>query len=632
MMPSQINASTAFTPSDKSMVTTEISKTNGESFEETMRRLIIILKHFLDGRFSFAYDQLLSYSSPLDSHLKAVFLYIRAVFSFDPDEVQEAMTALQTVIDWEPPDNTIPASKRVTTWLMSKFMDKSGQTSPTPASLHFPLDQKLIKHMKLSRAECIILRTCLALATDRDGGWQLLFKEAIHLRQAYLFYYDQQQHIQPDPEDREYQAGIELGRGFFVLLFGLLPVRLVRVLEIFGYSVDEEGEAQKDMIDSATDGINELPRISIERTEKSSNHRHHKLTEEEHFLKCAAADGTARQLFAWLIVLLSELTIKPLLKDNCPKINDETEQILENVSRAFPSSPITKYCEAKVAYLRHDITRSIEIHSKLLDSTRSYADKWFPFEHIMSWELVQMGVSRFDWDLVSEQAHNLTISSQWSKAFFGYVEGIVKADLDLLSMVPGRVRRIAGQSIPLERFATRRIAAIQRLTNESDSSSTSSITSTPFDSSSMTDAVRDALTLSLYEMLMLFDNAEYVEPELLDHMIDDLTKLQLTGTEEKTSQAMLIAIAQRLRGNPSMEWIQRGLKIDSPYDWYARALLMLEKCHWLLAQTPVNRKVLRHTFREAESCFPLKVILRRQVVKKLEVFKQKHKKELHSDH
>ncbi|KAJ2158065.1 hypothetical protein GGF46_004059 [Coemansia sp. RSA 552] len=99
------------------------------------------------------------------------------------------------------------------------------------------------RHAELVHAEAYLLRAMLNIATG-DGMLSLL-KEGWHVRSAYATYrncyaYIQDAHTSGEKIDAHFVSGTYLGMGVFNLVLSMLPAKLLRFIELVGFTADRD--------------------------------------------------------------------------------------------------------------------------------------------------------------------------------------------------------------------------------------------------------------------------------------------------------------------------------------------------------------------------------------------------------
>ena len=377
------------------------------SFEEELVRGTANVYTFFDGEYETAYvNTRLHYGKALyDTYLATIFLFIRAMLSFDPVDIRECLKGFEL---------SIAMARSIKQSISQGWFEWYANGNGAAQRIR-DKEPKLLRHADLVTAEALLFRAALLVGTDERGGWQLLVTEVLHLRQSYQFY--SQKHTE-EVLDAEYAAGVQLGLGFFASLFAFLPPRIAKIFEILGYY-----EAEPSM---------------------------------SHFMRAVNGPRCARAVFCEAIVMMLRLSIKPLLMGNeLIKMEHDTfveaRRVLANAMEAYPKSTITDYFLGRLHFLEGNLEESKEVHLKVIATV----DNWLPIRNVALWEALQLACAEFDWKSAAHHSMSLAGSSRWSPAFFAYAQGVFEwasgrsdfeATWEVLQTVPGAMKRIAGNN------------------------------------------------------------------------------------------------------------------------------------------------------------------------------------------
>lgn len=523
------------------------------SLEEEIRRGAAIVQTFFQGKFAEANEATRQFygKTLYDTYLATVFLFIKTMFSFDPVHVTQCLESFKTSIAIALLIRKALAPGWID-WLQSKW--NASTTIQCDADKITKLNPNLLGHSELVLAEAYFLRAAMMVATDDSGGWQLMIKEAFHLRQSFVFYSKEHAEV-----DKEYAAGVQLGLGFFSTLFSLLPPRLGKLFEIFGYYEPVDGTSL--------------------------------------FMQAAKTRDTARSMFCEALVMLVDLSVRPMLEGNelfMQRLdNSVSQQVLASCLQKYPASVITKYFKARMAFLHRNISEAAEEHRRSME----VGVCWFPFRNITCWELIHCACARFEWNQAAKYAAILANESRWSKSFFTYAHGIFEwADVGalgsdiraLLLQVPEKAKRVAGQSIPHEKFAGRRVKELRE----------------------------DQLTVLKYELILLFDLFLFLDEKCLSLMkseVDAFLQNSPTVADSVTAH-LLLGLAYKTEHDlaKALTHFREAIhqKNSATSDWYAIPMVYCEA-----AQCSTNMKHAKKYY-EKSFDYPENVLLRRLIMKR----------------
>lgn len=101
----------------------------------------------------------------------------------------------------------------------------------------------LERHAELVYAETVLIKAMVAIVAG--GDWLGLIKEALNMRTAHGIYRNLQQYLDEsdkdgydDDIDMDFRSGVLLGTGTSSLMLSLLPGKVLKLAEVFGYAGD----------------------------------------------------------------------------------------------------------------------------------------------------------------------------------------------------------------------------------------------------------------------------------------------------------------------------------------------------------------------------------------------------------
>ena len=521
------------------------------SFEEELARGTAGVLEFFSGDYEAAYmGTMVRYGQAItDTYLATIFLFIRAMLSYNPLDIQECLKGFE---------QSIKMAKMIKQSISEGWFKWYSNGNDAAHRIR-EKNPKLLRHAELVMAEALMIRAALLVGTDERGGWQLLITETLHMRQSYQFY--SQNHT--DSTDAEFMAGVQLGLGFFASLFAFLPPRIARIFEILGYYEAEPGMT--------------------------------------HFMIAVNGPRCGRAVICELIVLMLRLSIRPTLMGNeLTKMEHDTfrdaRRVLEGCMKSYPDSTITDYFLGRLHYLEGNLEESKRMHLKIINTM----DKWLPIRNVALWEALQLACAEFDWRSAANHSTSLAGSSRWSPAFFTYAQGVFEwasdrsdyeAAKEVLQTVPGAMKRIAGQSVPFEKFAGKRVETLQK----------------------------HQLPILVYEFLILFDLFPMLSVDSLEQLEEEMEDL-MHGEELNADDFASVCL---LRGS-SLKYLKRfedaisvfreaiTIKRNVSEYWYAIPMIYAEAAPIIALQ---HRKKAKH-YENLASDYPDTVLLRRLIIKK----------------
>lgn len=130
-----------------------------------------------------------------------------------------------------------------------------------------------------------------------------------------------------------------------------------------------------------------------------------------------------------------------------------------NLAR-YPNSIFLLYYAGRLYSTETRLETAILTYRKAIASQKEYVQ----LGHICYWDLSLAYLALGDWNNAYESLHILGTESNWSKAVYNYGQAIALLEqgkdltraAEMMSLVPGLTQKIAGKSIPLEKFVARR--------------------------------------------------------------------------------------------------------------------------------------------------------------------------------
>uniref|UniRef100_A0A4X1WB67 Tetratricopeptide repeat protein 39B n=1 Tax=Sus scrofa TaxID=9823 RepID=A0A4X1WB67_PIG len=212
----------------------------------------------------------------------------------------------------------------------------------------------------------------------------------------------------------------------FVQMLSLLPARIIRLLEFIGFSGNREL------------GIQQLREGALGKSMRSP-------------LCCLTI--LAFHTYISLILGTGEVNVV------------EAESLLEPYLQQFPNGSLMLFYHGRIELLKGNVEEAQEIFRKCI----SVQEEWKQFHHLCYWELMWIFVFQQNWMEAYYCSDLLCKESKWSKATYVFLKAAILSMLPeddveatkedvvtLFRQVDGLKQRIAGKSIPTEKFAVRK--------------------------------------------------------------------------------------------------------------------------------------------------------------------------------
>nr|XP_061810643.1 tetratricopeptide repeat protein 39B-like [Nerophis lumbriciformis] len=286
-------------------------------------------------------------------------------------------------------------------------------------------------HAELCYAECLLQKATLTFVQDEN--MISFIKGGIKIRSSYQIYKDCHNVLNASGEPkgksdshRQFEGGVKLGMGSFNLMLSLLPQRILRLLEFIGFSGNREF------------GLSQL--------------------------REGTSGSTLRSILCTLTLLFYHTYVSLVLGSGEGNLA-EAEALLEPYIHKYPKGAIIQFYTARIAALRGHFEKACSGYQDCVSSQQ----EWKQIHHLCYWELMWTHSYQQDWPQAYRYADLLCRESRWSKAIYVYqkaailsmmsVEDAEKTGEDLVELfrqVEGLKQRLAGKSIPLEKFAVRK--------------------------------------------------------------------------------------------------------------------------------------------------------------------------------
>ncbi|CAI5660854.1 tetratricopeptide repeat protein 39B [Oreochromis aureus] len=286
-------------------------------------------------------------------------------------------------------------------------------------------------HAELCYAECLLQKATLTFVQDEN--MISFIKGGIKIRTSYQIYKDCQnvlnvtQDLASQSDSfRQFEGGVKLGIGSFNLMLSLLPQRILRLLEFIGFSGNRGF------------GLSQL-------REGASSH-------------------SLRSILC-VLTLLFYHTYVSLILGTAEGNLVEAEALLEPYQQKYPKGSIILFYSARIAALRGNFEKARARYEECVSSQQ----EWKQIHHLCYWELMWTHSYQQEWEQAYHYADLLCKESRWSKAIYVYQKAAILSMMseeelkktgenvvELFRQVEGLKQRLAGKSIPTEKFAVRK--------------------------------------------------------------------------------------------------------------------------------------------------------------------------------
>ncbi|XP_040043629.2 tetratricopeptide repeat protein 39B [Gasterosteus aculeatus] len=406
---------------DKSLQQVDLNKISEDSMspdmnlEAALKECSTALNLFLNNRFSDALGLLKPCKSLSTYHAMGYssILVMQAGMTFEPKDMDAAMASLGESLQ-----------------TCQRFRKKTGILETlTNLWSRQPADNLTEEemHAELCYAEILLQKAFLTFLDESIIGF---IKGGMRIRNSYQIFKDCQAlaNVTKDMEKQKsmyihFKGGVNMGIGSFNLMLSLLPSKVLRLMEFLGFSGDRET------------GLSEL--------------------------REGAAGNSLRSILSTLTLLMFHLYITVILGTGEGNLT-ECEALLEPYVEKFPNGALILFYTARIALLKGNFTFAQE---KFLACIAAQ-EEWRQIHHLCYWELMWAYSFEQNWREAYRYADLLCKESKWSQATYTFQKAAILSMLpeeevielgenvgEIFRQVEGLRLRIAGKSIPTEKFA-----------------------------------------------------------------------------------------------------------------------------------------------------------------------------------
>ncbi|GAA5867941.1 hypothetical protein JCM3774_004731 [Rhodotorula dairenensis] len=357
---------------------------------------------------------------------------IKSIATFEPKDLEDAIQCCR---------NTIHIAQ-----LLRKHdygvLGRVGSIAKGSASVAIVRSMTITqRHAELVYSECTLLKAVLSMAYA--GDFIAFIKEALNMRAAHATYRTLAQFVETadaayggeDPSiDQDFRSGVNLGNGMISLILSLLPSTVLKIVEVFGFSGDREAALRMLMKPGGWRSGVEQPEIT-------------------------EADQGIRRPIADLVLLMYHLVIANYLPVGGVDIETASSILRYNLER-YPNGIFFLYYAGRLRSTETLLEEATTCFCRAIDAQREYKQ----LGHICYWDLGLAALAKGDWAHGYQYFDTLETESNWSKAIYAYAKAVMLYEqgieaqkvTDLMHEVPRLLQKIAGKSIPLEKFVSRR--------------------------------------------------------------------------------------------------------------------------------------------------------------------------------
>ncbi|XP_064477319.1 tetratricopeptide repeat protein 39B-like isoform X2 [Ornithodoros turicata] len=344
---------------------------------------------------------------------QSTIMFMQAVLTIDMSDIKAAQEAIRQGVE-------VCNRFRRRTSTVARMLLRPDYTTYTIEEVH----------AELCYAECLLENAILTFIEDQS--LVTFIKGGLKIRSCYQSYKECMQMLatrnwESSREKGHFESGVHLGVGAFNLLISQLPTRILKLLEFIGFSGNK------------TVGLREL---------------------EE---GCMLQDYLRGPLCSVVLVAYHTFVLYILgLGDGDLELSDK---LVKGLLSKFPQGVLSLFFNARMYQVKGQIDNAVTQYYEAIQAQ----NEWIPFHYICYWELLWCHNFKCDWDKAIETANILREGCRWSKATYVYIQAacmyaklvegsteLLEDIANLLRQVPALKQKIAGKSIPIEKFVVKK--------------------------------------------------------------------------------------------------------------------------------------------------------------------------------
>ncbi|XP_041127330.1 tetratricopeptide repeat protein 39A-like isoform X2 [Polyodon spathula] len=372
---------------------------------------------FLSNKFAEALAHLQSRNKDSMYHALtyATILEMQAMMTFDPLDILAAgntMKDAQTVCQRFRRKSTVAGS-------FNSLINRQAGEQFTEEEIH----------AEVCYAECLLQRAALTFLQDEN--MISFIRGGIKVRSSYQTYKELHSIVQSAQYTRgvshsHFEGGVKLGMGAFNLTLSLLPTRILRLLEFVGFSGNKEYGLQQ--------------------------------------LQEGASTQSLRAFLCTMLLLCYHTFMSFVLGTGEGDVGD-AEALLQPYLKRYPKGAIFLFFAGRIEEIKGNLDAAIARFEECCAAQQH----WKQFHHMCFWELMWCFTYKRQWKMAYFYADLLCKENSWSKATYAYMKAAYLSmfteedcrpfgedEVEIFRQVPGMKQKIAGKSLPTEKFAIRK--------------------------------------------------------------------------------------------------------------------------------------------------------------------------------
>ncbi|KAM5534139.1 hypothetical protein V8D89_012159 [Ganoderma adspersum] len=303
------------------------------------------------------------------------------------------------------------------------------------------------RHAELVYAESLFEKAILGIVYS--GDWLAFIKEALNMRTTINIYRQLGKYLEAvdaeaqaqgkGPEDMsvdaDFRSGVYLGVGLSNLVLSLMPARLLTIVELFGYKGDRHAGLAYLQRAGGWTANSDVPSVDL------------------------AREGVRRTICD-MSLLIFHLVLSSITFEGVDI--HMAQKILDYHIERYPNGVFFLFGQGRLHLVRSQPSAAIEYYEKALKAQNQYRN----LHHISFWEMAIANLALWDIPASLEHWRTLAAEATWSKSTYTYGVAVCLLQIggekhavevaELMEKVPALRQRIAGKSIPLEKFVARK--------------------------------------------------------------------------------------------------------------------------------------------------------------------------------
>ncbi|KAI8890752.1 hypothetical protein K501DRAFT_206052, partial [Backusella circina FSU 941] len=442
---------------DKPLAVSQLSNKQYEQAEQTLYSDILQVRKamdlFLSSRIPEAQEILEGKRRETMYHSigYSFILFLKSMMTFQQSDIESAIDSLKETIQI-----TDSLRQKGSSWLGNITSWVKGSTIDIKSM------SRLHRHAELVYAEAYLLKALLSII--HDESFVSFLREGLHVRQSYNTYkllekFMEQvrmealegKDVSAYELDDHFTSGVALGIGLFNIMISLLPTSVLKVAQFIGFTNDRPYGME--MLESVG-GWEEYSGLPLSELPSTQD-----------------PDEGLRRQFCDMTLLMYHIIMSKLVP--LSDVNEElAERVLAYNLTLYPTGVFFLYFSGRQLESKGQLSESKSQYQMAIDTQKD----WKQLQHMCFWELGLINLLQQDWKAASDCYTTLYAESNWSKAVYTYLQAIslflvasekdqegseeqkehMKEAVEMMKKVNGSKQKIAGKSIPLEKFIARK--------------------------------------------------------------------------------------------------------------------------------------------------------------------------------